>query len=514
MNTSGLAVSRQLLVGEIIRRAARRGPNVEAFVADQQRVTYRQFEQRITQMAGWLQQSGVGTSKNVGFILKNGLPFVEVFFGVSLTKAAGVPINFRLTGEEIVYIVNHSDSHVLFIEKEFVETMLNLRPKMPQVQHVVVIGAETDIPGMIRYETIAGQTVQYEAVEQASDEEACMLVYTSGTTGRPKGAVLTHKNITANGMNMIWEFDYDFRHVQLVAAPLFHSAAMSMLIYAGITMSTTILHREFNPVKVLQTIQAERVQILPMVPAMWNFLFQVPSLGEYDVSSLTHCITGGAITPVELKKRMMSTFPNAGIYDAFGQSEMSPATACLHPEDTLRKTTTVGRPVVNVEIRVVDEHGNDVGENEVGEIIYRGPTVMKEYYRDPQATAEAFADGWFHSGDLVWVDEEGFITIVDRKKDMIISGGENIYPAEIEEVLYRHPDLLEAAVIGVPDGEWGEKVKAFLVPKPGKEVTAEEIVTHCTASLASYKKPKEIQFIEALPRNAAGKVLKRALREL
>ncbi|MGE5704074.1 MAG: acyl-CoA synthetase [Clostridia bacterium] len=513
MSTSGLTVSRQLLVGEIIKRAARRSPHTEAFIDDQQRVTYRQFEQRIMQMAGWLQQAGAGVGKNVGFILKNGLPFVEVFFGISLTKAAGVPINFRLTGEEIVYIVNNSDSHILFIEKEFAETISSLRSKMPNVEHIVVVGSDTDIPGMIGYETIGQQTVVYQEAEQASDEEACMLVYTSGTTGRPKGAVLTHKNISTNGMNMIWEFDYGFRQIQLVAAPLFHSAAMSMLIYAGMTMSTTILHRDFNPVKVLQAIQTERVQILPMVPAMWNFLFQVPNLAEYDVSSLTHCITGGAITPVELKKRIMSTFPNAGIYDAFGQSEMSPATACLHPEDTLRKTTTVGRPVVNVEIRVVDEHGRDVGENEVGEIIYRGPTVMKEYYRDPQATAEAFSDGWFHSGDLVRVDEEGFITIVDRKKDMIISGGENIYPAEIEEVLYRHPAVLEAAVIGVPDGEWGEKVRACIVLKPGQALTAEEVVAYCTASLASYKKPKEIQFLDALPRNAGGKVLKRTLRD-
>ena len=337
-----------------------------------------------------------------------------------------------------------------------------------------------------------------------------MILYTSGTTGKPKGAVLTHKNLCQNGMNMLWEAGIGLNFKQLIVAPLFHIAAMSTLINNCYVEGTSIIHREFHPVAVLETISKEKINAIFLVPAMWNFLFQVPHLTSFDLRSVQIGITGGAITPVEIKKRIMEHFPNAGLYDAFGQTEMSPVTTCLHPEDTLRKPESVGRPVINVEVRVVDDKMNDVP---VGEIVYRGPTTMKEYYKNPEATEEAFNGGWFHSGDLVKMDEEGFIYIVDRKKDMIISGGENIYPAEIEEVLYTHPDILECAVIGVPDLDWGENVKAYIVLKPEKTLQENDIIDYCTKKLASYKKPKEIEFIEQLPRNAAGKVLKQVLRK-
>lgn len=224
------------------------------------------------------------------------------------------------------------------------------------------------------------------------------------------------------------------------------------------------------------------------------------------------CSMGGAICPLELKKRIMAVFENAEILESFGQTEMSPATTYLTGEDSLRKTDSVGKPAINVRVRVVDDVMNDVPIGEIGEIVYQGPTTMKEYYKNPEATKEAFKGGWFHSGDLVRVDEEGFIYVVDRKKDMIISGGENIYPKEIEEVLYRHTDILEAAVIGVPDPDWGESVKACIVMKPDKQLTKEQVIEYCQRWLASYKKPKLVDFLDSLPRNGAGKVLKTVLR--
>ena len=228
---------------------------------------------------------------------------------------------------------------------------------------------------------------------------------------------------------------------------------------------------------------------------------------------MTRCSAGSAPCSIALKEKIARYFPNGELRDPFGQTEMSPVATCLNPEDSIRKNTSVGKPVVNVEVRVVDEQMNDVPLGEIGEIVYRGPTLMKEYYKNPEATEEAFRGGWFHSGDLVRMDDEGFIYVVDRKKDMIISGGENIYPAEIEQVLMKHPDIKECAVIGVADEKWGESVKAVIVKREGAELNEEDIIRFCQNQLASYKKPRQVQFLDALPRNAAGKILKKALRQ-
>lgn len=511
MTTSSLALSRQLLVGELLNRAAHKAPDKVAFVYNEQSRTFLEMKERAHQLAGWFQSEGMLNHDKVGFILKNGLPFVEVFFGIALSGNVGVPINFRLSADEIAYIVNNSDSRLLIIDEEYVPIIQAIQDRIPKVEKVVVVGSEHK--NDIHYESIFSVQKMFTPQATLTDDDPCMIVYTSGTTGKPKGAVLTHKNLCQNGMNMLWEAGIGLNFKQLIVAPLFHIAAMSTLINNCYVEGTSIIHREFHPVAVLETISKEKINAIFLVPAMWNFLFQVPHLTSFDLRSVQIGITGGAITPVEIKKRIMEHFPNAGLYDAFGQTEMSPVTTCLHPEDTLRKPESVGRPVINVEVRVVDDKMNDVPVGEIGEIVYRGPTTMKEYYKNPEATEEVFNGGWFHSGDLVKMDEEGFIYIVDRKKDMIISGGENIYPAEIEEVLYTHPDILECAVIGVPDPDWGENVKAYIVLKPEKTLQENDIIDYCTKKLASYKKPKEIEFIEQLPRNAAGKVLKQVLRK-
>ena len=296
--------------------------------------------------------------------------------------------------------------------------------------------------------------------------------------------------------------------------PLFHISGLCFLSQNCITEGTIYIHRDFNPVNILQTIEAQKINSIVLVPTMWNFLFQVPNIEDYDVSSIVKCGVGGAICPLELKKKILQVFKNGGIHEAFGQTEMSPSTTYLIGEDALHKTASVGKPSINVRVRIVDENMNDVPQGEVGEIIYRGPTMMKRYYNNPQATEEAFKGGWFHSGDLVRMDEEGYIYVVDRKKDMIISGGENIYPKELEEVLYTHPDILEAAVIGVPDPNWGESVKAFVVMKPGKQLTEQEVIGYCQQHISSYKKPRIVEFIDVLPRNASGKILKTVLRNV
>jgi fatty-acyl-CoA synthase len=513
MSSPTISSSRQLLVGEALNRALHREPNKDAFVFENDRITYQELVHRVKHLSGWIQNQGIDYQDKVGFILKNGIPFVEIFFAVTLSGGVGVPINFRLSASEIEYIVNNSDAKVLFIDKEFKTLIHSIRENIPQVHTIVVVGDTELTENMINYDAIYKTQASFKPIVKLTDEDACMIVYTSGTTGRPKGAVLTHKNLYINSMNSVIEFGHDHNFKQLIVPPMFHVAAMSTLVTNCFIVGTTVIHREFVPENILKTIEKERISTLFLVPAMWNFLLQVPDVDRYDLSSVTKCATGAAICPLELKKTIMKYFPNAGIYDVFGQTEMSPSATSLKPADSLRKTTSVGKPVVNVLVRVVDENMNDVPIGEVGEIVYQGPTVMKEYYKNPEATNEAFRGGWFHSGDLVRMDEEGFIYVVDRKKDMIISGGENIYPAEIEEVLYAHPDILEAAVVGLPDPNWGEKVKAFVVTKPERNVTEKEIIEYCASRIASYKKPKMVEFIEALPRNAAGKVLKIELRK-
>ncbi|MGX9135136.1 long-chain-fatty-acid--CoA ligase [Rummeliibacillus sp. JY-2-4R] len=504
----------QLLIGEALECAAHNVPNQVAFIYGEQRATYQEILQRSKQLAGFLQTTGIDKNDKVGCLFKNGLPFVELYFGVSLSGGVFVPINFRLISKEIEYIVNQSDVKILFVEEEFLKEVYPIVEKLSKVQLIVVVGKDEHELGIetITYDSIYKKTTDYKPVA-LSDDDPHAIVYTSGTTGKPKGAVLTHKNLYLNGMNKLFHSQWKKGIRQLIIPPLFHVAALSTLVQNCLLEGTIYIHREFNPKAILNTIHIEKINSMFMVPTMWNFLLQVENLSSYDISSMTSCSIGGAICPIEIKKRILKVFNNAVLLEAFGQTEMSPSATYLTGNDALRKPESVGKPAINVRVRIVDDDMNDVTVGKVGEIVYQGPTTMKEYYKNPEATKEAFTGGWFHSGDLVRMDEEGFIYVVDRKKDMIISGGENIYPKEIEEVLFSHPDILDASVIGIPDSAWGECVKAFIVLKPKKHLSKEQVIAYCQNNLASYKKPHFIEFIESLPRNEAGKVLKTVLRE-
>lgn len=513
MTTSSFELSQQLLIGELLKRARHRTPDREAFICGDVRLTYRQMDDRATHLAGWLQEKKIHKGVKVGFLLKNGLPMVETFFGISLAGGVGVPINFRLVAKELEYIINNSDSEIILVDAEYVKAIDSIRKNIPKVRHIVVVGEQNPSHEFITYDSIFEQESNYNPCKGLQDSDPGMIVYTSGTTGRPKGAVLSHKNLCLNRIFVLWETGTPLYTKQLIVLPMFHVAGIATVIKNCLINGTAVIHRDFEAENVLKTIEEEQINSIVLVPAMWNFLFQVPNIEKYDVSSMKECSSGAAICPVSLKKRIMGFFKNAQYSEAFGQTETSPTSTSLTHDDALRKTTSVGRPIMGVEVRIVDDQMNDVPVGEVGEIVYRGPTIMQGYYNNPEATREATRGGWFHSGDLVKADEEGFIYVVDRKKDMIISGGENIYPAEIEEVLYSHPSILECAIVGIPDEKWGESVKAFIVVKPNYVLTEEEVIAHCGEYLASYKKPKFVEFIEQLPRNAGGKVLKTMLRE-
>lgn len=511
------AISTQLLIGEALKYAVHNVPERDAFIFGEQRLTYRALLNRSNQIVNWLQEQGIGRDDKIGCLFKNGIPFVEVYFGTSLNGSVFVPINFRLVSQEVAYLLNNSDVKILFIEEEFSSVIKPIIDQLPQVIKIVVVGnANTQLAeDVILYDSIFQKSAAYNCPQNLSDDDAHVIIYTSGTTGRPKGAVLTHKNFYINAMNKLYHTKSEKGTKHLIIPPLFHVAALSLLVQNCLMEGTIVIQREFQPIKVLETIEKEKINSMFLVPAMWNQLFEVPNIENYDVSSMVNCSTGGAICPVEIKRKIISFFKNAKIHEAFGQTEMSPTTTYLSGEDSLilDKTESVGKPSINVRVRIVDEYMNDVRVGEVGEIVYQGPTVMKEYYKNQAATNEAMKGGWFHSGDLVRMDEDGYIYIVDRKKDMIISGGENIYPKELEEVLFNHPAIFEAAVIGIPDPKWGETVKAYIVLKPCAQLTEQEVINYCIENLASYKKPRVIEFIESLPRNASGKVLKTVLRE-
>lgn len=505
-------LAREFLIGEMLASNGRKYPDKLAFREGDRSFTFSQYNFRVNKLASAFQNSGIGRGDKVSVLLFNSIEIIDCYFALAKLGAVAVPVNFRFAGPEIVYVVNNSDSAALVYDVSFEKVIESIKDQLPEVRLFIAVPGPVSGKDAGYNEFLDGGSGA-EPLVVLYDNDPAHIMYTSGTTGRPKGAVLTHKNQMSNVVCCLAEFSAEHGDIYLCVPPLFHEAALALTLQKVFMGSSVIIHRQFNPVDILETIQRERVTTLFLVPAMWNFLIQTPNLDKYDTTTIRVAITGAAIMPVALKEKLLEIFPGLQLYDCFGQTEMSPVTTMLKPLDTLRKPTSVGKPIAGTEIRVVDDGGNDVPPAEVGEIVYRGMGMLLEYYKNPEATREVVVDGWFHSGDLVRADEEGFVYVVDRKKDMVITGGENVYPAEVEEVLYRHGKVLEAAVIGIPSQKWGEGVHAVVAPKKGHTLTEEEIISFCAAHLAGYKKPLSVEFVEALPRNAAGKVLKTKLRE-
>jgi len=507
-----IALSKQMVLGEMLARWARKNPDKEAVVFKGKRLSYRHLNERVNRLSQGLLKLGIGKGDKVAVIFMNCLEIVECYFALAKIGAVVVPLSFRFTGSEYKYQIGNSDARALIYGEMFNNVVSSIRPQLQKVEHYISVSTE-GVKDAIDYETLLRESSSMEPLIMVEDDDPAFIMYTSGTTGSPKGAVLTHKNQMMQAINLSINIK-DIIDRQLIVFPLFHQAATSFLIFGVFNGGTSVILEDPTPENIMEAIQNEKVDEVGLVSALWNWIVNHPKLKEYDLSSLKMGVTGAAPMPIEVKNRILELFPKMRLNEGFGMTETAASgTNALH-EDIIRAHGTVGKPRINMEVRIVDPDGNDVPIGQSGEIVYRGPTVMKEYYKNPTATAEAFRDGWFHSGDLVRQDEEGYIYVVDRLKDMIISGGENIYPAEIENVLYNHPKILEAAVIGIPDTKWGECVKAYIVPKKNETLTEEEVIAFCREQLASFKKPKIVQFIEALPRNTSGKVLKTTLREM
>ncbi len=501
-------------VGEVLSITARKVPERTAILFEGNRFTYRELNGRVNRFAHSLLQLGLRKGEKVAALLFNSNHFVETYLGAAKVGGVFTPINFRFAPDEVQYILDHSDARFFVFGEEFSDLVERIRSELTKIDFFISVGSETTSSNL-DFETLLRNSKEAEPNIGVSEKDICQLMYTSGTTGKPKGALITHGNILWNLFNTTLVREEREGEVSLVVGPLFHTAPLNNHLTIRIAMAgTSILIKNFEPREMMEIIEKEKVNVISGAPTMFHLLLGLPSAERYDRSSVTKCTAGSSILPDETKARLLKFFPNvAGIYDVYGCTEASPSITGLKAKDSLRKRECVGPSLPFLEVRIVDDHDKDVLRGEVGELICRGPNVMKGYYKDRKATLEALRGGWLHTGDLARMDDEDFVYIVDRKKDMIISGGENIYPREIEEALYRHPSIQDAAVIGVPDQVWGESVKAVIVLKKGHMMKEEEVIEYCKKHLASYKKPKSVDFVGILPKTPSGKILKTVLKE-
>jgi acyl-CoA synthetase (AMP-forming)/AMP-acid ligase II len=502
----------QVTVPYLLERAAFKNPDREAIVSETGRWTYAQWEENANKRARALSRQGIRKGDHVATIFLNGNEVMETYLALMKLGAVGVPLNVRLAPPELHYIIDHCDASALILASEFENAIREIKPKLSRVRRYLVSGAKSQKEMVSLEEACSGESGE-PFQSDISEHDIAVILYTAGTTGRPKGVLLSHRNLIWASINVAHDVDLESDYRVLLVFPLYHAAAYLLFVSDLFVGCTNVTMRTFEPKRVMELIQEERINRMTFPPTVWNFILQLPNLDRYDTSSVRSLSTGAEAMPLETKKRLLELFPNAKLGETLGMTESAATITTLKPRDVLRKMASVGKPFVNVEVRLVDDADRDVPQGEVGEILARGPNIMEGYYRDPEATAKTLQGGWLHTGDLGRLDEEGFLYVVDRKKDMIITGGENVFPREIEEVLYRHPKVLEAAVIGLPDPQWGEKIHAVVVLKEGQEMTETEVIDYCKENLASFKKPKSVDFVNQLPRSSAGKVLKRILKE-
>ncbi|MFP7299195.1 class I adenylate-forming enzyme family protein [Neobacillus niacini] len=498
-------------IGSLLSQNARKFPDLLAIECEGRSYTYRQFNEEVNKLAHGLIKMGVQKGHKLALMMKNSDHFVFTFFAAAKIGAVAVPINFRLTSSEVHYILQQSEAMLVVCDLEF-EEIITTGKMDTDVRRVITIGDPQTV-GYHSYVSALSEDVE-EPNNEVSEEDDLEILYTSGTTGRPKGALFDHKRIFNVAISVTINMGLRPHERILHTAPLFHSAQLNLFLISGVALGAAhIIHRDFHPVKTLQTIQEHKITHFFGVPAMFNFILQVPNAADYDLSSIRRCGYGAAPMAPELVKKSIQLFKTDQFYNLCGLTEGGPGGILLDPEGHKLHLGKGGKPIFLTETRVVDEQGHDVKPGVVGEFIIKSPMVMKEYYKKPEETKNTIKKGWLYTGDLATIDEEGYITLVDRKKDMIITGGENVYSVEVEGVLFEHPGVLDAAIIGLPDDTWGEAVCAIIVPKEGTVLDEEEIKSFCRQKLAGYKVPRRIFIEEQLPRNASGKILKYQLRQ-
>ncbi len=493
----------------LLRRQAERFPNKVFLYFKEQEVTYRQLHERTERIAENLARFKIQSGQKIALFLPNMPEFLFAFFGALKLGAVVVPINTQLKGEEAAYILQNSESRVLIATPALYAVIHPKRSELPMLEQIFLVGERAGEGRVFSSLYVAGGAPLKNDL-QPSDPAA--LIYTSGTTGLPKGVILTHRNYLFDAAQFVQPTQMTEQDRFLCILPLFHVNGQVVTtlgpLYVGGSM---VLMERFLPKDFFISLERFRATAFSGVPTIYAILLHAGEAKEHDLSSLRFCICGAAPMPVELFQRFEEKF-HAFILEGYGLSEGT-CVSSVNPLGGQRKIGSIGLPLPNQEMRIFNDHDEERPVGKVGEIVLRGENVMAGYFKNPAATEEALRSGWLHTGDLGYRDEEGFFFIVGRKKEMIIRGGENIYPKEIEERLYRHPDVLEAAVVGLPDPVWGEAVAAFIVPKPQASSTAETILAYCREYLARFKCPEEVIFMESFPKTATGKIQKGKLRE-
>jgi long-chain acyl-CoA synthetase len=503
---------------DIPAKQARLDPDRECLVDERQRLTWRELNERVDRLANGLRDLGLAAGEPVAILAQNSHRYVELYYAAARAGMVTVPLNWRLSPDEIGYIVDHSDSAALLVDSAFRELAAPLCARAPRIRHTIALDGVG--PAMIDYERLlAGSSARPH--QQERDENAmCVLMYTGGTTGRPKGVMLSHRNLLTATVGCVLAARFLPSDSTLMILPLFHIALWPVLAmhYVG---ARAVVTARFDLAQVLETIERERVTHVNVVPTIVALLLGFPDLDGYDLSSLRLLTYAGAPIAFELLMRLRARFPALDLGQGYGLTETSSIVSFLdaeahrhaETEAERRRLQSAGREAPTTAVRIVDERGRQLPAGTLGEICAQGANVMLGYWKDPRLTEATVRDGWLHTGDIGFIDPDGFIHIADRKHDMIITGGENVYPREIEDVIYMHPAVLECAVVGVPDAVWGEAIKAVVTLKPDQAATADEIMALCAAHLAGYKKPQSVEFVESLPKTPIGKILRRAVRD-
>jgi len=499
-------------------------PDKVAIVFEGKRYTFSQLNERVNRLGNELTKLGVQKGDRVTMLQVNTNQCVEAYFTVAKLGAIYVPLNFRAKGNELSYMLNSSEANTLLVGERYIDLVNSIKPELASVKNFVSL--DSPYEGMLYYEDVIASSAAEEIFTAIDDNDTTILLYTAGTTGFPKGVMLSHSSFSIYVLKNVSPADPESVEKNILTVPLYHVAgiqAMMAAIYGGRTL---VMERQFEPKEWMELVEAEKVGRAMMVPTMLKQLMGHPEFSRHDLSSLKVITYGAAPMPFEVIKKALDVFPGVGFINAFGQTETASTITALSSEDhnitgteeekekKLKRLSSIGKPMSDIEMKVVDEEGNELPPGEVGEIMAKGPRVMSGYWKDQEKTERTIdKDGWVHTGDMGYVDEDGYFFLAGRATDMIIRAGENISPEELEAVLHSHPKVDEAAVIGVPDEEWGEVPLAVIVFKQEETATPEELMEYCRANLSSYKRPRSVVFVDELPRNPMGKILKRVLRE-